>query len=57
MFKDYAGYVPRPVTKPGVLGGGGGGGGEEFNHSIDLKRHARLAVAWSRHGSQAKGES
>ena len=31
--------------------GGGGGGGEEFNHSIDLKRHARLAVAWSRHGS------
>ena len=28
-----------------------GGGGEEFNHSVDLKRHARLAFAWSRHGS------
>ena len=29
--------------------GGGGGGGQEL--IIDLKRHARLAVAWNRHGS------
>ena len=39
------------IRKGKAWGGGGGGGGEEFNHSIDLKRHARLAVAWSRHGS------